>query len=161
MLTIRQATENDLDLLLKWRMEVLSHVFSLPPDRAVEDLYAANLAYYKRALPRGEHIAAFAETEHGIVGCGGVCLYREMPSPDNPSGWCAYLMNIYTRKEFRGQGIGSAVVRWLIEQAERREITKIYLEASETGRPLYERLGFTDMRDYMKLQGRSHHERTL
>ncbi len=150
MLTIRQAGADDMDLLMKWRMEVLRHVFAVPADNDLHDLYAANLEYYKTAIPSGEHIAAFAQMENTIVGCGGICLYREMPSPDNPSGQCAYLMNVYTKEEHRGHGVGKAVVEWLVEQAKSRGITKIYLETSEEGRPLYESLGFTDMKDYMK-----------
>ena len=34
---------------------------------------------------------------------------------------------------------------------EERCLTKIYLETSECGRSLYESLGFSDMRDYMKI----------
>ena len=85
-------------------------------------------------------------------GIGGMCLYHEMPSPDNPNGKCAYLMNIYTRPQFRRQGIGDAVVRWLIGQAEQRGISKIYLETSEAGKPLYREIGFTEMPDMMKLK---------
>ncbi len=28
-------------------------------------------------------------------------IIEELPSPDNPSGKCAYLMNIYVREAFR------------------------------------------------------------
>ena len=86
-----------------------------------------------------------------IVGCGGICLYHEMPSPDNLNGKCAYLMNIYTRPQFRGHGIGNRIVRWLVEQARQRHISKIYLETSNKGRPLYQTIGFADMKDMMKL----------
>jgi GNAT superfamily N-acetyltransferase len=75
-----------------------------------------------------------------------------MPSPDNPNGKCAYLMNIYTRPAYRGCGIGKKVVEWLICEAQKRNIAKIYLEASEAGRPLYEKLGFVNMHGYMKLE---------
>lgn len=108
--------------------------------------------YYQRAIPAGEHIACFAHVGEEMVGCGGICFYREMPSPDNPSGYCAYLMNIYTRPSFRGHGIGRAVVAWLIRQARQREITKIYFETSENGRPLYEKMGFSNMNGYMRLK---------
>lgn len=148
---IKQAAIEDIELLMQWRMEVLRHVFALSPDDARPELYAANLAYYKAALQSGEHIAALAEKDNAVVGCGGVCLYQEMPSPDNPSGQCAYLMNVYVREEFRGQGIGKAIVKWLVEQAQKRHITKIYLETSKQAKPLYAGLGFTDMPDYMKL----------
>lgn len=61
-------------------------------------------------------------------------------------------MNIYICPEFRGRGVGETIVRWLVGQAVQRNITKIYLETSEPGRKLYEKTGFLDMPDMMKLQ---------
>ncbi len=148
---IKQATLEDLDELIQWRMEVLAEVFDDWEEENRSDLYEANLDYYRHAIPSGEHVAVFAQNGEETVGCGGVCIYREMPSPDNPSGFCAYLMNIYVRREYRGMGIAGRVVRYLIEQAKSRGINKIYLETTESGRILYENLGFTDMKGYMKL----------
>lgn len=148
---IRQATVQDMDLLMQWRMEVLHEVFAIPSEQSLPELEEENRRYYQTELPRGGHIACFAYIGGEAVGCGGMCLYDEMPSPDNPKGKCAYLMNIYSRPQFRRHGIGNAVVRWLIGQAEQCKITKIYLEASEDGRPLYQEIGFQDMSGYMKL----------
>ena len=150
-ITIRKAELADLDLLMKWRMTVLREVFSAPQDDPMTELEQENRRYYQRALPAWSHAACCACSGQEIVGCGGICFYQEMPSPDNPQGDCAYLMNIYTLPAARGQGVGRAVVRWLIGQAEQRGITKIYLETSESGRPLYRELGFTEMQGYMKL----------
>ena len=144
---IRRATLADLELLMKWRMAVLHEVFSIPPCDPMPELEQKNRRYYQTMLQTEGHIASFAYVGSEIVGCGGVCLYQEMPSPDNPSGDCAYLMNIYTLPEFRGQGIGKKIVNWLINQAAQR---KIYLETSPSGRPLYQRMGFTDMCGYMQ-----------
>ena len=146
---IRKAKLSDLELLMEWRMTVLLEVFSIPADDPMMELEQENRRYYQRTLPTWNHIACFAYAGQEVVGCGSVCIYPEMPSPDNPSGQCAYLMNIFTLPDFRGQGIGKEIVRWLIEQAERRGITKIYLETSESGRPLYTQLGFSDMSGYM------------
>lgn len=88
-----------------------------------------------------------------------MCLYREMPSPDNSSGQCAYLMNIYVRPRFRGHGAGDAIVRWLVGQAAQRGIPKIYLETSDAGRPLYQETGFADMTGYMKFEGEREKEK--
>lgn len=150
---IRRADLADLDLLMRWRMTVLREVFDLPPGQPLEKLERENRAYYEAMLPADGHIACFARRGEEIVGCGGACIYREMPSPDNPSGQCAYLMNIYMRPEFRGHGIGEAVVRWLVGQAAQRGITKIYLETSASGRGLYEKTGFSEMPDMMKWEG--------
>ncbi len=145
---IRQADMSDLDLLVKWRMEVLREVF---PGADCKGLEERNREYYRRALPAGRHIACFAATDDEMVGCGGLCLYEEMPSPDNPSGKCAYLMNIYCRAPYRGRGIGRAIVGFLTGKAREKGITKIYLETSKAGRRLYESAGFVDMPGMMIL----------
>lgn len=149
---IKQASIQDLDCLMEWRMEVLHEVFSIPEEQETSELEKSNREYYRDMLNTDGHIACFACCNNEIVGCGGVCIYREMPSPDNPTGMCAYLMNIYTRPSFRKQGIGEQVVRWLVEQAKQRGITKIYLESSECGYSLYREMGFNDMRGYMQIK---------
>lgn len=148
---VRQATPEDIELLVAWRMEVLHEVFSIPQSQSTDALEKENRCYYQKALQKGEHIACFACLDDKIIGCGGICLYQEMPSPDNPTGKCAYLMNIYTRLPFRKQGVGEMLVNWLIRQAEERGISKIYLETSESGKCLYEKIGFVPMQDMMKL----------
>lgn len=143
-LRIRKAGLADLDLLLQWRMEVLSHVFHLL-DGPSRDLLEANRRYYQKALADGSHFALFGEIKGVPVGCGGLCLYQEMPSPDNSSGRCAYLMNIYTREEYGRQGIGRKIICSLLEEAKRQRAGKIYLETTEQARPLYTSLGFSEM----------------
>lgn len=151
-IAIRKASIDDLSLLMKWRMEVIHEVFNLAPDMDCNALERANQKYYEKSLPTEEHLACFACCETEIVGCGGICFSHEMPSPENPSGQCAYLMNIYTRPASRKQGIGRAIVRWLIAQALDRHITKIYLETSRKGQSMYQHMGFQLMSDMMKFE---------
>lgn len=152
-LELRQAGLADLPLLLQWRLQVLQEVFPGRVEERQAELLEANRAYYQAQLPQGGHIACFAYLGDGIVGCGGLCLYRELPSPDNPGGLCGYLMNIYTLPAWRGQGIGGQVVAWLIAQARARGVGKLYLEASASGKSLYRQLGFKDMQDYLLWAG--------
>ena len=95
-IVIRKATLEDMELLVEWRMEVLHEVFSIPQNQSTKALEKENRCYYQKALQTGEHIACFACLDDKVIGCGGICFYREMPSPDNLTGKCAYLMNIYT-----------------------------------------------------------------
>ena len=152
---IRQLGEKDMEVLLTLRMEVLSHVFAEERKNMAaaewEALREANRRYYLAELKRNGHIACIALVDGKIAGCGGICLYEEMPSPDNPGGLCGYLMNIYTRENYRKQGIARSVCEWLIQKAKARGAGKIYLETSACGRSLYQSLGFHEMRDYLKL----------
>ncbi|MCD7797078.1 MAG: GNAT family N-acetyltransferase [Clostridiales bacterium] len=147
---IKKADISDLDELMKWREVVLREVFSIPYEENIDELLCANRNYYQSALEKGEHIACFAYAENQIVGCGGICTYREIPSPDNPTGICGYLMNVYTVTNMRRQGVGKAVVEWLVQEAKSRKANKIYLEASEKAYSLYKNLDFDDMKSYLK-----------
>lgn len=117
-----------LPTLMHWRREVIENVFGTVPSR---ELMATNRRYYERHITDGSHIAVVAEADGVDAGCGGICLSEELPSPDNPSGRCAYLMNIYVKREYRGQGIAHAVVRWLVEKAREAGCDRIYLETTE------------------------------
>ena len=139
----------DIEELLKWRREVISNVFG---EEASEELMKRNEDYYRRRVADGTHLAFIAISEGREAGCGAVCLTEELPSPDNPSGKCAYLMNIYVRNAFREKGIAHAMVRHLIREAKDRDCGKIYLETTDAGRPVYASLGFHDLPDMMKLQ---------
>lgn len=146
MIEIRKT--NDIGELLKWRREVILNVFG---EEASDELMKSNEDYYRRNVPAGNHLAFIASYDGRETGCGAVCLTEELPSPDNPSGKCAYLMNIYVKDEFREKGIAHALVTRLIEEAKNRNCEKIYLETTAQGRPVYESLGFHDLPDMMKL----------
>lgn len=146
MTTLHQVT--DIDMLMTWRAEVIENVFGAPASPA---LLAANRSYYARNIAGGTHYAYVARVDDREAGCGAICLTEELPSPDNPSGRCAYLMNIYVRRPFRNHGVAHFIVTNLIEKAKALDCGKIYLETTEQGRPVYESLGFSDMPDMMKL----------
>ena len=147
MIGIRRIT--DISELLAWRREVIENVFGEEPS---EGLLEENRKYYVKHIGDGTHLAYLAIMDDEEVGCGSICLSDELPSPDNPSGHCAYIMNIYVRKNYREKGAGHAIVRRLIEEAEKRNCGKIYLETTSEGRNLYASLGFNDLPDMMKFK---------
>ena len=154
-IAIKELNEDDIELLLSLRMEVLSNVFSQEKkalsDSEWDDIRRENEDYYKEEFKKSGHVACAIYVSGELAGCGGVCLYREMPSPDNRSGKCAYLMNIYVRQQYRRQGLAREICNYLIEMAREKGAEKIYLESSNMAVELYRSLGFEDMNGYMKL----------
>lgn len=136
---IREVTA--IPTLMHWRKEVIEHVFGVEPSKK---LLVFTRRYYREHLADGTHIAVVAEADGADAGCGAICLTDELPSPDNPSGRCACLMNIYVREPYRRRGIGRLIVCWLIEKARGLGYDKIWLETSEGARALYEDVGFND-----------------
>ncbi len=141
-------TVESLTELMKWREEVIRNVFGIAPDKSLLD---ANRKYYETHVADGSHVAIVAAEGGDEYGCGALCFSDELPSPDNPTGRCAYIMNIYVRERFRNNGVAHLIVARLIEAAKKRNCGKIYLETTDDGRPVYSSLGFRDMQDMMKL----------
>ena len=150
-LSVRELGPNDLDELISWRMEVLDTVFAEDKPWDAEALREANLGYYREHIGK-DHFACIISVDGKDAGCGAICIQDEMPSPDNPTGKNAYLMNIYTREEFRHKGVGEAVVAWLIDRARAEGADKIYLESTDMAKSLYSKIGFAPMHGMMKLQ---------
>lgn len=145
MTVIERTT--DLQSLLRWRREVVNAVFGMEP---AKELMKANDEYYRRHVADGTHIAYVVKEDGVEVGCGSICLSDELPSPDNPSGKCAYLMNIYIREPFRRRGHARELAGKLVETARKAGCDKIYLEATESATGLYASLGFRNMENMMK-----------
>lgn len=150
-IAIKQASIADLEDLVVWRMEVLRTVFNIGPAASTDDLEQRNRAYYRQALAEKTHIAVFAQIEGETIGCAGLCLHEEMPSPDNPSGTCGYVMNVYVREAWRGHGAARAMLDYLLSYGRSHGIGKIYLEATAAGMPLYRAVGFVDLPHMMVL----------
>lgn len=139
---------SDVEELMRWRLEVIQSVFGHNSDAA---LSLSNREYYASHIRNDAHVAVVATVDGIDAGCGGVCLYDELPSPDNPTGRCAYLMNIYVRPEFRERGVATSIVNFLVMEARNRRCGKVYLETTAAARPLYAAMGFYEMKDMMKL----------
>ena len=103
-------------------------------------------------METGEHIAYLVYDNRKFIGGGGVSFYQVMPTYHNSTGKKAYIMNMYTAPEYRGQGIAFHTLDLLMNDAKKQGVLQIALEATDMGRPLYERYGFVKMEDEMELK---------
>lgn len=149
--TFRKAALNDLELLTATRLEVLRAVSGLSSGVDMAEVEKETYQYYAQYLGNEGHVAYLVFDRDTFAGCGGISFYRVMPSFHNPSGEKAYLMNIYTREEYRRKGIAKRTLDLLVQEAKKRNVTQILLEATEMGRPMYEQYGFIAMENEMEL----------
>lgn len=147
----RRATPDDIDELVRTRITVLRAANKLSDDADMSAVEKETFAYYRRALENGEHIAYLVYDSGTFIGAGGVSFYQVMPTYHNPSGKKAYIMNMYTAPEYRRQGIALHTLDLLVKNAKEQGISHISLEATDMGRPLYEKYGFVKMEDEMEL----------
>ena len=150
-LEYRKASTADIDLLTKTRIEVLLTANGLPGDTDMAEVEKQSHAYYERAIADKTHTAYLVFDRDQFVGAGGISYYQVMPTYHNPTGRKGYIMNMYTRPEYRRMGIAYHTLDLLIQDAGEKGVTFISLEATAEGRPLYEKYGFSAMTGEMEL----------
>ena len=108
--------------------------------------------YYKNALETGEHIAYLVYDNETFIGAGGVSFYRVMPTYHNPTGKKGlYYEYVYGTGISETGGIAFHTLDLLVKVIRKQGVSQITLEATEMGRPLYEKYGFVKMEDEMEL----------
>ena len=150
-LNYRKATIEDIDLLTKTRIEVLRAANGLSDDTDMTEVEHQSYEYYRKALHDNTHTAYLVFDGDRFAGAGGISYYQVMPTFHNPGGNKAYIMNMYTRPEYRRQGIARRMLDILINDAKSRGISFITLEATQMGKPLYEKAGFVPLKNEMIL----------
>ena len=150
-LNYRKATIEDIDLLTKIRIEVLRAANGLSDDTDMTEVEHQSYEYYRKALHDNTHTAYLVFDGDRFAGAGGISYYQVMPTFHNPGGNKAYIMNMYTRPEYRRQGIARRMLDILISDAKSRGIRFITLEATQMGKPLYEKAGFVPLKNEMIL----------
>lgn len=148
MIDIKIATKDNIDELMNSRLEMIKVVNNLPEDYEYSDEMINESRDY---FMNGDHLTVLAIDGDDVIGCASMSFIRIMPTFDHPTGKRAHLMNVYTRNEYRRQGIARRMVQLLIEESWKAGVTEISLDATESGRPLYESLGFTDSTECMVL----------
>ena len=144
------ATNDDLELLMSSRLEMLKVVNNLPDDyQFSEELVTYSKEYFER--DDQTTILAMDEENGSVIGCATLCYVEMMPTFSHPTGKRAHLMNVYTNQDYRRKGIAMKMMELLIVAAKDRGVTEISLDATESGRPLYEKCGFKESDECMTL----------
>lgn len=140
-MTIKKTCADDIEALMAVRLEMLRVVNGLPEGAEFEKALVDRSREY---FLNGNQTTVFAMDGDKIAGCATLSYITIMPTYSHPTGKRAHLMNVYTRKEFRRQGVGSLMVNFLIDEAKSRGVTEISLDATDMGAPLYKSLGFNE-----------------
>jgi len=142
MFSLRLATKDDIPQLAELRIEFIKEIrLEYPKDR-IDEYREVMCNYLEKEMSSGNFIAWLAIANNEIIATSGLITIQRVPQFWNMSGKEAYIMNMYTKPEWRNKGIGTAILEKLVEETKNRDIIAIKLYATPMGKPLYEKQGF-------------------
>ena len=144
MIEVRIAGEADIPELVRLRLAYFDEEFGNLPEETD--------AHLRRQLPQffTEHLNRDCFGFLAAAGPGGtpcasaiLCCAAMAPNPRFPDGKKGCVLGVYTEPEYRGRGCATLLMQRLLQEADRLGLNLVELSASEMGRPIYEKLGFT------------------
>ena len=153
-MNIRKATIEDIDILIMLRLDYL---LADRGNLTAEEETAIRLqliTYYSKHI-NNDFIALLAEIDNKVVATAFLAISEKPANPAFITGKTGTLLNVFTYPEYRRMGLATKVLCQIIDEARQLDVSSIDLSATQDGKPLYEKLGFTEPKSKytpMKLQ---------
>ena len=148
---IRKATVQDIEEIIRLRLELFKELGEVQSEQEEACVTTATRKYLEEALSNNEFISFLALSNDKVISVSGMVLFKRPPYLDNLKGLEAYIMNMYTVPQYRGQGLARKLLENCIEECKKIGVKRIWLHASDDGIPLYKKLGFSFKDNEMEL----------
>ncbi len=139
-----KADINDVSGLIELRIEYLLEDYGdLSEDRLT--IITNNLqSYFKYHLNKDLFAFVCRDTDR-IVSCCFLCVSEKPPNPTFINGKTGTILNVYTKPEYRKNGIAGKLIKMLLDESEKTGLDYVELKATESGYNLYKSIGFEDV----------------
>ncbi|ODG90130.1 MULTISPECIES: GNAT family N-acetyltransferase [Bacillaceae] len=151
MFNIIKVTHEQIEQVISLRLKLLNELGELKSHEEDKLIETSTREYLNTALSKNEFIS-FMVVNNGVpVSISGMVLFKRPPYLENLQGIEAYILNMYTVSEFRGKGLARKLLEKCIYECKKNGVKRVWLHASEDGRPLYKKMGFTKKDSEMEL----------
>ena len=145
---LRRAEKADIEKVCENRFEFVKTIGEIGlPEKFLE----CSRSYYSKHIDDGTLIVWLAEDGGEIASIVIICVYKVLPTIKNMSGKTGLILNVSTKENYRRQGLARSLLTNAISDAKEIGVEKVFLKATEQGRLVYEKLGFTDIDGEMEL----------
>ena len=149
MIEYRKAIIHEIDTLAKIRMDFLHEADNIAKYENEGDLLNNIKEYMATSMNDGSFVSWVAVDDGRIIATSGVSFYALPPNKSCLTGKTAYISNMYTYPQYRNQGIATRLFDLTVQEAIYNGALKILLNATPSGRPIYEKCGFKNIEDGM------------
>ncbi|AKU19186.1 hypothetical protein VV02_21870 [Luteipulveratus mongoliensis] len=116
------------------------------PDEQLDQLpleaFTADLAHWWANHQDSHHAFVADVDDHEVVGMAWAALLPRTPRPGATRRLAADIQTVFVMPQYRGQGIGSALVDAAAAYATQAGAARVTVHSGRKAVPVYERLGF-------------------
>lgn len=133
----------DLDQLAALRIAYLLEDHGTIPQEQLTQISEKLPDYFRRHLNKDCFVYS-VKNESEIISCCFLLVTEKPSSPAFINGVVGTVMNVYTKPEYRRQGLAGKLLKMLLEDSEKMGLDFVELKATDSGYNLYKSLGFED-----------------
>ena len=154
-MNLQDATIDDVQILAIHHRKMFEEIWE-QKGLFIEKVRAKELetAYSEKIikqLPEGICKAWVIKTDNKIIASGAITIVSFVPVPSDINHKIAYLHSMYTEKEYRNKKCAQKIVNMAIRYCQQNGISRVVLNASDAGRPIYDKIGFMPSPETMRL----------
>jgi GNAT superfamily N-acetyltransferase len=151
LVRIRVADPRDVDVLCFLRTEFMAEHRGLDTADRSRQFVAETRRFFQRGINEGTVVSWLAEEKDTAVGLASVLLQNAPPQPGDTRSVEGMIINMFVIRSERGRGIGGSLLRSCLAAGPDFGIRRFNLYATEAGRPLYLKEGFSTPDNWMAL----------
>lgn len=143
----RRATLNDVEELIKLRMEFLLNLYDPPKTEELEKIKKQFKRFMEESIPTERFISWVADQDGKIIATSALTIWESLATFKIKSGLRGRILNMYTIPEARNMGIASKLFDKLLEDGKRLGVSGYSLDATKYGINIYKKKGFMEPKD--------------
>ena len=154
-MNLQEATSDDIRQLAIHHRKMFEEIWEqkgqkieVTKAQEIEKAYSRKL---EKEIPGGTCKAWVVKNGNEVMASGGITIVSSVPVPGDTNHKVAYLHSMYTEKEYRGRNYAQQIIHTAIQYCKDNGINRVVLNASDAGKPIYERIGFVSSPDAMRL----------
>ncbi|MBD2774506.1 GNAT family N-acetyltransferase [Iningainema tapete] len=142
-ITIREATVEE-DSLIAQHFYQMWRDIGVPDDDINSDWLNITLEFIENARQELSYKGFVAEVDSAVVGSASCQIYLTYPNVLKPQyRQYGYIWGVYVEPPYRRQGIAKQLTNMAIAHLKAVGCTRVLLNASPAGKPVYDSLGFS------------------
>jgi len=146
-LIYRKLCPDDRDLFIRLRLDFINEFHKDVDEIEKEKLKTSLQSYFDRHIENDEFIGIVCEYDKKTISVAYLIIDEWPPNRKFLNGKIGTLLNVYTYPEYRKNGIATDVIKRIIEEAKKQNVSIIDLLATEDGESVYKKLGFLENED--------------